>query len=160
MDERWQKGRHLQRGQLQAPGKAAPGLPATRRTGELPLLKQKLTAVGDRVNRLVAKVAEAAISDEDAKGSLAELRRDREHCQARIQEVTGGPLAEFRITPATTRMLRDKVMDIARNARPTQEAGVLPALHRQNGSGRDPLPRPLQPAEPHGPSGPRFIPGR
>jgi hypothetical protein len=94
---------------------------ATRRTDELPLLKQKLQAVEDKVNRVVAKVAEAAISDEDAKGSLAELRRDREHYQARIGEVTGGPLADFRITPATARLLREKVIDIVRNAGPRRK---------------------------------------
>ena len=52
---------------------------ATRRTDEMPLLKQKLKAVEDKIHRMVAKVAEATISDEDAKGMLTDLRRDKEH---------------------------------------------------------------------------------
>lgn len=94
---------------------------ATRRTDELPLIKQKLKVVEDKINRVVAKVAEATISDDDAKGMLADLRRDKEHYLARIEEITGGPLADFRITPATAQLLREKVIDIVTNAGPRKK---------------------------------------
>ena len=87
----------------------------------MPHLKQKMKAVEDKIHRVVAKVAEATISDEDAKGLLTDLRRDKEHYLARIEEITGGPLANYRITPATAKLLRAQVIDMVKNAGPRKK---------------------------------------
>ena len=94
---------------------------ATRRTDEMPHLKQSLKAVEDKIHRVVAKVAEATISDEDAKGMLTDLRRDKEHYLTQIEKITGGPLANYRITPATAQLLRAQVIDLVQNAGPRKK---------------------------------------
>ena len=61
------------------------------------------------------------IDDEDAKGLLYDLRQEREHCQEEMEELTGGPLANYRIRPSAARVLREKVVDIIDTAGPRQK---------------------------------------
>lgn len=94
---------------------------ATKKVGEIPQVKMKLAGVQQKIDRVVRKLAEDTITDEEARRMLADLRRDRDHYQIELEALTAGPLADLKITPATARLMREKVMDIIREAGPRRK---------------------------------------
>lgn len=98
---------------------------ATRKTDEVPKLKAKLAAVEQKISRLIGKLVDGLLSDEEARGLLDDLRKERDYIRAELEEITGGPLAHFHVTPATARLLREKVVDVIRKAGPRQKREFL-----------------------------------